>query len=190
MAGVTIELTCARLRLWTAGPDDAGALLAFHDANGAHLAPWSPARPAGWGTLAYWQRRLAEDVLDVAAGRSVRFAIAWREAPSVVIGQCSLTEIVRGPLQQANLGYALAADAQGHGVMTETIEAVATFAFDTLRLHRLSANYMPTNERSARVLRRAGFVPVGYARDYLFIDGAWRDHVLTQRLDPANRNPT
>jgi len=29
------------------------------------------------------------------------------------------------------------------------------------------------------VLRRLGFVPQGYARDYLRIDGEWRDHVLT-----------
>jgi ribosomal-protein-alanine N-acetyltransferase len=47
------------------------------------------------------------------------------------------------------------------------------------------ANYRPENLRSARLLARLGFIQEGYARDYLFIDGAWRDHVLTARLNPA-----
>ncbi len=43
---------------------------------------------------------------------------------------------------------------------------------------------MPENERSARLLARLGFVRVGLARNYLFINGAWRDHVLTERINP------
>jgi ribosomal-protein-alanine N-acetyltransferase len=51
------------------------------------------------------------------------------------------------------------------------------------------ANYRPENPRSSTPARRLGFAPEGLARDYLFIDGAWRDHVLTAlvnpRFDPA-----
>jgi ribosomal-protein-alanine N-acetyltransferase len=46
------------------------------------------------------------------------------------------------------------------------------------------ANYRPENERSGRLLQRLGFAREGYARDYLFIDGAWRDHVLTSLTTP------
>lgn len=38
---------------------------------------------------------------------------------------------------------------------------------------------------SARLLERLGFVKEGYAREYLHIDGAWRDHVLTARTNPG-----
>jgi ribosomal-protein-alanine N-acetyltransferase len=41
------------------------------------------------------------------------------------------------------------------------------------------ANYIPTNERSGLLLKRLGFAVEGYARDYLLINGQWRDHVLT-----------
>jgi ribosomal-protein-alanine N-acetyltransferase len=51
------------------------------------------------------------------------------------------------------------------------------------------ANYRPENYRSARLLQRLGFRREGLAADYLFIDGAWRDHILTAlvnpRFDPA-----
>jgi ribosomal-protein-alanine N-acetyltransferase len=34
---------------------------------------------------------------------------------------------------------------------------------------------MPHNRRSGNVLKRAGFVVEGYARDYLMINGKWED---------------
>ena len=41
------------------------------------------------------------------------------------------------------------------------------------------------NPGMTRVLEKLGFVREGLARDYLFIDGAWRDHVLTSLTHPA-----
>ena len=45
------------------------------------------------------------------------------------------------------------------------------FAFGTLKLHRVQANYQPENERSAALLKRLGFQIEGHARDYLFLNG-------------------
>jgi len=69
--------------------------------------------------------------------------------------------------------------------MSEALRAGDGFAFEELRLHRIMANYRPENERSARLLERLGFVREGIARDYLFVDGAWRDHVLTSLTHPG-----
>ena len=57
-----------------------------------------------------------------------------------------------------------------------------TWCFRNIGLHRVEANYQPSNERSGRLLRSLGFTVEGYARDYLYIDGAWRDHVLTAKI--------
>jgi len=106
-----------------------------------------------------------------------------------VLGTCNLTQIHRGPSQSCNLGYTLDVDAVGHGFLTEALETVILFAFEKLHLHRIEANYIPTNERSGRVLRRLGFTVEGYARDYLDIAGAWRDHILTARTNSALAAP-
>jgi ribosomal-protein-alanine N-acetyltransferase len=68
--------------------------------------------------------------------------------------------------------------------MAEALRAANAFVFGSMRLHRIMANYRPENERSARLLERLGFEREGLARDYLFIDGAWRDHVLTALVNP------
>lgn len=58
------------------------------------------------------------------------------------------------------------------------------YAFDVLNLHRLETSYQPANERSGRVLRKLGFVVEGYARDYLLLNGSWRDGILVSLTNP------
>jgi ribosomal-protein-alanine N-acetyltransferase len=82
------------------------------------------------------------------------------------------------------MGYALAATAQGKGYMTEAGRAGIDFIFSQVRLHRIMANYMPNNVRSAAVLKRLGFTIEGTARAYLYLAGKWQDHVLTSLTNP------
>jgi len=42
--------------------------------------------------------------------------------------------------------------------MTEALQLTIDFAFKQLNLHRLMANYSPTNVRSAKLLVRLNFV--------------------------------
>ena len=39
------------------------------------------------------------------------------------------------------------------------------------------------------MLERLGFTREGYARDYLFINGAWRDHVMTSLVSTRWKAP-
>lgn len=190
VAAQRIEIMSERLLLFAYGPEDAARLREHAVRNEAHFARWSPPGSKARGTDAYWESKGQKNRDEAQAGTAVRFAIVWRDDPDgPVLGTLALTEISRGPMQQANLGYGLDEHAQGKGIMVEAVRAVSAWAFDHLRLHRVAANYAPTNERSARVLRTCGYAVVGYARDYLFINGAWRDHVLTALVDPAERPP-
>ena len=73
--------------------------------------------------------------------------------------------------------------------MQQSLSLVIDYAFTEFRLHRLMAGYVVGNARSAKVLARLNFRVEGIARNYLYIDGAWRDHVLTALTDPSDRPP-
>jgi ribosomal-protein-alanine N-acetyltransferase len=67
--------------------------------------------------------------------------------------------------------------------MTDALTGAVSFAFDSLRLHRVEAACLPGNDASRRLLQRVGFGEEGYARQYLKINGRWQDHLLFALLD-------
>ena len=71
--------------------------------------------------------------------------------------------------------------------MHEALRATNRYMFDELKLHRIAANYRPENIRSGKLLAKLGFRIEGFAKDYLYIDGAWRDHVLTSATNAGFR---
>lgn len=122
----------------------------FASDNRDHLAPWDPERPPEYYTVDSWEEALRRLGDDVRAGRSLKLVIEGRSGEaSGLLGHCSLSNIVRGVFQAAHLGYALDHRSVGRGIMTEALGAVIRHAVATLNLHRLMANYMPTNARSA-----------------------------------------
>jgi ribosomal-protein-alanine N-acetyltransferase len=91
-------------------------------------------------------------------------------------GGINVNNIVRARFQNAALGYWAFAPVAGRGLMSEAIRLVVSYAFSDLDLHRLEANIQPANKASIRLVERNGFRFEGLSPDYLFIDGAWRDH--------------
>jgi [ribosomal protein S5]-alanine N-acetyltransferase len=127
------------------------------------------------------------DEIDQAEGfandqRAFTFAVFEHDGHEIV-ALVHLLHIMRGPRQDAILGYSVDREHQGKGIATEAAGAVVRFAFDELNLHRLATGYYPHNVASGKVLRKLGFNVEGYARDYLYIDGAWRDSILVSLIN-------
>ncbi len=55
------------------------------------------------------------------------------------------------------IGYVLAKDYWGKGLMTEAAQAVVCYCFDELNLDAVSARYFVGNDRSRRVIEKCGF---------------------------------
>jgi ribosomal-protein-alanine N-acetyltransferase len=99
-----------------------------------------------------------------------------RRSDDRIIGMANLSQIFRGNLQGAYLGFWASAEFAGHGYMTEGLELVLRYAFKRLRLHRLEANVQPQNEKSKALIKRSGFRYEGFSPRYLKVGGKWRDH--------------
>lgn len=135
--------------------------------------PWEPAPPPGYdpytpdGFRRYVER-----------ARSDRhdFQLLCRLADGVILGAFNLSEIVRGALQSAYLGYWIGEPHAGQGYMREGLRLELDHAFRRVGLHRVEANIQPTNEPSLALARGAGFRLEGYSPRYLEIAGQWRDH--------------
>jgi [ribosomal protein S5]-alanine N-acetyltransferase len=93
-----------------------------------------------------------------------------------IVGFFNLSQITRGPFQNAYLGYAVGKTYSRSGYMRAGIELVLRHAFLNLRLHRIEANIQPGNTASIALATGAGFRREGYSPRYLKIGGRWRDH--------------
>jgi len=183
-------LRTPRLTLFIPGPRDADRCIAYRRQNAEHLRPWEPLADDRAFDLVAVRETRAQRVEDALAGRLYSFAfVETASEDGALLGWANLSEIVRGVFQACYLGYSLAAAVQGRGYMTEALYEVSRFAFEELGLHRIMANYMPRNARSAAVLQRLGFTIEGFAHDYLYIAGHWEDHILTSLTNPDARPP-
>jgi len=164
--------------------DASGAVLEYRILNRDHLSTWEPLRSDEFYTILNVEcqmRNLAEQITN---GTAVHWLMKKHES-SEIIGQCSFTNIVHGPFQACHLGFSIAQQHQGNGLMLEALKAAIPNVFQTHGLHRIMANYQPDNLRSEILLRRLGFEREGLAKSYLKINGRWTDHVLTSLINPS-----
>ena len=128
-----------------------------------------------WATAPVDDERFAAYVAD---SRRTDFdaCLICRLQDGAITGFINLSQIARGRLQSAYVGYAVGKPFAGQGYMREGLELVLRRAFVDLRLHRLEANIQPGNAASIALARGAGFQREGFSPRYLKIGGRWRDH--------------
>jgi len=150
------------------------------------LKPWEPIWPADALTRAAFRRRLRRHAREARDDSGYAFLI-FRRLDDVLLGGITLSNVRRGVTQSCSVGYWIGKRHARQGYMHDALKLVIAYVFDEMRLHRLEAACVPSNEPSRAVLRSAGFREEGLAREYLCIDGVWRDHVLHAMLASDHR---
>lgn len=163
---------------------DAAPLAALLARNRTALGATGPARDDEFFTPAFQEKRIASQL--EARAKDVAYAYVILDGGELA-GGIAVTNVVRGPLESANVGYWVDGARHGRGVATAALATAVGLAFGELGLHRLEAGTLPDNAASQRVLEKNGFERIGLARRYLHVGGAWRDHVLFQRTAPGDR---
>jgi [ribosomal protein S5]-alanine N-acetyltransferase len=176
-------LQTPRTHIRLADEADAPLLLRYRLENQAHLMPWEPLRETEYYTLAHCVRAIAEGRTNASHDRGYPL-MAFDLDERNILATFTFANIVRGAFQACHLGYGVSAGMQGQGLMLEILRPGIAWAFDELGLHRVMANYLPRNERSAKLLAQLGFEREGYAKRYVQIAGVWEDHILTALVRP------
>lgn len=160
------ELVTPRLHLRELAPNDASDL---------HVAYADEETMRFWNTSPH--RSIAETHNIVrAAARSFyeRHGIEWaivRKADGRVVGKCAYHRWLQQHAR-AEVGYILARDCWGQGLMSEVLSTLLDFGFGPMQLHSVEAQLDPANRRSARLVERLGFHKEGHLRESFRVPGA------------------
>jgi len=153
---------------------DASAWLALRARNAAWLDPWeatSPERPSGPPpSFARFVRTLSE---QARAGTALPFAMAYR---GELVGQLTVSTIVRGSLCSASIGYWIGEHVAGRGITPTAVALAVDHCLGPVGLHRVEIAIRPENVASLRVVAKLGLREEGLRERYLHIQGRWRDH--------------
>ncbi|BAB04304.1 GNAT family protein [Halalkalibacterium halodurans] len=158
-----------------ASVEDVEQLLALEVRNKEFFQQFTGLRDSAFYTYEGQKERIIREMEAAKADTGYLFLICLKESDEV-IGEVSLTEVVRGNLQSCWIGYFLDKVHNGKGYMTEAVKLVVDYAFTELAFHRIEAGVMPHNIGSINVLLKAGFQKEGLARKNVKINGRWEDH--------------
>ncbi|QOT00863.1 GNAT family N-acetyltransferase [Brevibacterium sp. JNUCC-42] len=165
-----------RIYLQLLTPAHTEPFLVYLITNKEFHAPYVPLRDESFFTREN-ARNQTTQWEQVEQDQKYSFGIFEQESERLV-GKITLSQVSRGPFQNAFIGYDMDQSCQRQGYMTEALHLVISFSFQRLLLHRVQANIMPHNRASQRVLEKVGFVKEGLGAHYLKINGNWEDHLF------------
>ena len=152
---------------------DSRPLFALVEANRKRLGrwlPWPEATRAVDAIRAFIKRVRAQ----AQTGTGLSFGLWWRNQ---LVGVVSLTWIDASN-RSAAIGYWLAEEAEGHGLMTAAVSALLRHGFRTLKLNRIEIRAGVRNRRSRAIPERLGFRHEGTLRQAERLGDRFVDHAV------------
>ncbi|KJF67382.1 MULTISPECIES: GNAT family N-acetyltransferase [Rhizobium] len=144
------------------------------------LQPWEPAWRPDELTEGSFRTRVVRNGQEFSSGTAVSFLLFEKE--TLLVGGITIGYIRRGAAQSCMIGYWVGERYAAQGHMSAALKLVIPYIFSGLQLHRIEAACIPENFKSIRLLENAGFQREGLLREYLKINGQWRDHMMFSLL--------
>jgi [ribosomal protein S5]-alanine N-acetyltransferase len=167
------ELATKRLRLRRFRPDDVDGLHAcFGDSEAMRYWDFPPSKSST--ETARWVKALGDP-------KSPHTWLGWalaRKGSDRCIGMVNYHHRETRN-RRLEIGYILIPSLQGKGFMTEALQAILTYCFMDLNVHRVEAIIDPGNAASIRLATRLGFrLEGGPLRDYWRVGETYRSTMM------------
>lgn len=156
---------------------DHGAWAQLRAESRDFLRPWEPTWSRDDLSRAAFRRRLRHYQRDMRSDFTYPFFI-FRKSDDALVGGITLGNVRRGVAQCGSAGYWVGERYSRQGLMSAAMPVFVDYAFNILKLHRVEAACLSANTASIALLEKSGFQKEGFARQYLRINGEWRDHIL------------
>jgi ribosomal-protein-alanine N-acetyltransferase len=173
--------------LYEVHPFFSEAFARFHARNRHHLRMAMTLTPE-IDLPSYWEGELPRRRTAMQAGQVVHLVGFVKQGDSSEIG-CLLSfwAIEHGDFRACTISFMLDEPLEARSLMYSAAAPAVSEVLRRHNLHRIMATHLPENLRSAALLRRLGFVVEGYARDFVMVNGKWRDNVLLSLLVDERR---
>jgi [ribosomal protein S5]-alanine N-acetyltransferase len=165
--------------------NDANDLLSFELENKEFFKDYSPLQSDDFYTLQGQEERVQRTKKRMENDEYYAFGL-FLTSTDELIGNISLSDVIRGPLQCCYIGYSVAKKHNGKGYTTEAVKLAVEYAFRELKLHRVEAGVMLHNIASMRVLEKVGFHKEGIFLKNVKINGRWEDHQHFAIINPED----
>lgn len=109
------------------------------------------------------------------------FAVVLKRS-NTLIGGCGI-HITNINNREGSIGYCYDKQYWGNGYASESANAIISFGFEKLNLHRIFATCHLDNIGSAKVMEKIGMIKEGCLREHKLQKGKWRDSFIYSILD-------
>lgn len=90
--------------------------------------------------------------------------------------------------KKTTIGYWLASDFQGKGIMTQSCKAIVNYVIKDLGLNRVEIRAAELNSKSRAIAQRLGFIQEGICRQVEWLYDHYVDHVIYAMLSEEWKN--
>ncbi len=147
--------------------------------NNDWLQPWEATDPTGAQYSVSYHAMVRAHNRDGTAGVSYPWAIFKQPGPQErhqLVGQMIAAPVLWGSMRTTTLGYWVDQAHAGHNIVPTAVALASDYLLTRVGLHRIEVNIVPDNTASLRVVEKLGLRSEGIRKDYIHINGTWRDH--------------
>lgn len=165
------------LQLRSLQSTDAGELFEAVNSSREHLRPWMP-----WVDMTQKPEHSQQFIQQILHQQDAQEAMALGIFQNARLAGTVGMHGWDHHLKKANLGYWIAKEHEGKGLVLASMKSFIDFLFSKAGLNKVEIHYMLANERSASVARRLGFKVEGVIRQSYILHGNYHDLVVTGLL--------
>ena len=142
--------------------------------NREWLRPWEATNPHGPMSFDF-KSSIRSLLRQLESNDGIPFVIMYRDE---IVGQLNVANILHGSVSSCVIGYWIAPEVAGLGITPTAVALAMDYMFNAVGIHRVEIDIRPENGASIRVVQKLGLRYEGLKKNYIHINGDWRDHYV------------